>query len=134
MSADNKTPLFNEYKKAEAIVLVDSSGSTRNNYNQQLTIFDKIQDVVKNLGHDNYRCIFWNSPNQTIERFKTGTFVLPFVVKKETLAVTFKIVKDTITDDCLTSPHFAFAVHPPLVSAWHHNLLSSFQFAAECCG
>jgi hypothetical protein len=112
-----KAPLFEEAAKGVAILLVDASASTMSKFDQQLLIFDKFLDVVKTLGHTNYRVIFWNSP-QSNEKYPQGTYMLPFVVKPDTLSAAFAVGKSSIVGPCLTCTHLGFNAIP---NDWFHG-------------
>ncbi len=119
MSAENISQmpaLFEESKKGEAILLIDSSGSTSTQFDGSysrngITIFDKIAQIAGTLDHPSYRVIFWNSPNFHEGRFSEGTVVLPFVVKPQTLHTAFAAVAPYTNGG--TCPPLGFQRIPP---------------------
>ena len=99
-----------------AIIVCDASGSTltrsefRGLNHQCLMIFEKMEIVVENLPHNNFRIVFWNS--NTGNQFRDGVMVIPFVVTKATLSQSFKMVKTKMNGNCLTFPHLGFEAIP----------------------
>lgn len=92
MAQENKnTPLFQEEKKRGAILLVDRSGSTGSNAKVDVfkTIFDRMAEICCGLGHQDYRVVFWNSPNYNDGRFIRGQMAIPFVVRSDALHTAF---------------------------------------------
>jgi hypothetical protein len=87
MSANNE--LFQEEKKRKAILLVDRSGSTGNNYGSSATVFGKMCEVCESLNHDEYRIVFWNSTHYNEGRFVNGVMVIPFLVKPSAIKTAF---------------------------------------------
>lgn len=94
------------------ILLVDASGSTVLTKFDGVDVIDQIKEVIKKLPEDQFRIIFWNSTNvkedAPDDKFTTGVYRLPFVVKKNTLDHTFTHVKPSIKPNCLTFPHLGF--------------------------
>ena len=97
------------------IALVDASGSVTSSFLGQ-TIFDKLMNLLMDVG--TIRIIFWNSNRYPNTFFQGGIYMLPFVVKKESISQTFKHVFRNITDTCLTDPHLAFECIP---DEWINN-------------
>lgn len=83
--------LFQEEKKRGAILLIDRSGSTGSHadHTRTLTIFDRMAQICGELGHSEYRVVFWSSPNYNEGRFIKGQMALPFVVKADSLHTAF---------------------------------------------
>lgn len=106
------SPLFEEPANGDAILLIDSSGSTSSEFapGSPLTVFDKILSVASQLDHENFRLIFWNSPNFNRGKFSNGTIVLPFILKKNLLQMVFASVsKDAVGG---TNPSIGFKAIP----------------------
>lgn len=94
------------------IILVDASGSTGNRMPIiNKTVFETQLEVIQKLGYNNYRVIFWCSQQQT-GMFKDGTFMVPYVVKSDSLSQLFKHVQANITGYCCTFPALGFEVIP----------------------
>jgi len=98
---NQESTLFQELKEEEAILLIDSSGSTQNYFRDAKyrinndycpTIFEKMIQVASTLGHARYRIIFWNSPSFNEGKFVRGVVALPFIVKPETIQAAFAAV------------------------------------------
>ncbi len=92
--ADSKvSDLFIEDKKRHAILLVDRSGSTSTfagiRENPHLTIFERMVQICSQLGHAEYRVVFWNSPSYSGGRFIGGLMALPFIVRSGALHTAF---------------------------------------------
>lgn len=102
---------FQSYNKQTAILLVDASGSTGNQFHQNRTIFDVIAKVCSQLDHPNFRVLFWNSLGTGDEKFPNGAHIIPFVVKPENLATTFKMVQ-SFMKPAATHTHLAFTNLP----------------------
>lgn len=47
--------------KRPAILLIDTSGSVKQYFNTDFTIFEKITDLVTKINATEFRVIFWNS-------------------------------------------------------------------------
>lgn len=100
------------------IVLVDSSGSMQSvmpsgSSVSGQTVFDVAGSIIKELPFDNFRLIFWcSSQQETGSIFSTGTFTVPYVVKKQNLSQPFKHVNSFIRGSCLTYPHLGFVSIP----------------------
>lgn len=91
----SETVVQSESENKPAIVLVDSSGSTKSVFDTESpTIFDKFKNIVKSLPHDNFRIIFWSSNTYNRGNFKNGVAVIPFVVKKDAVDSIFKLTKE----------------------------------------
>lgn len=91
----SETVVQSESENKPAIVLVDSSGSTKSVFDAESpTIFDKFKNIVKSLPHDNFRIIFWSSHTYNRGNFKNGVAVIPFVVKKDAVDSIFKLTKE----------------------------------------
>jgi hypothetical protein len=114
---ESKDPLFREYKSSTCILLVDASASTKSPFVKNQTIFNKFMDVVKTLGHQDYRILTWNSKNSN-EKYPEGSYVIPFAVKAATLSSTFMMLENTINGPCLTCPHLGFNAIP---EQWFQN-------------
>ena len=84
--------------------MIDASGSVLSKFNDDITIFGKMEEIIKTIKSDQFRLIFWNSD---IEKngFTDGIFKIPYVTKKEAIKQPFTIVKNKITSSCLTFPH-----------------------------
>ena len=125
------SPLFEEPAKGDAVLLIDSSGSTSLAFapGNTLTVFDKILSVASQLDHENFRLIFWNSPNFNSGKFSNGTVVLPFILKKNLFQMVFASVsKDAVGG---TNPSIGFKAIPV---EWLKNdpvvyLITDGQFA-----
>ncbi len=85
--------LFQKVKKRRGIFLIDRSGSTGSNANvpteRHLTVFDRMAQICGELAHDENRLVFWSSPSYKEGRFINGQMILPFVVRKDSLATAF---------------------------------------------
>jgi hypothetical protein len=109
----------NKEVKHTAILVVDASGSVvGNNYGQTSNlVFDRMLEVAKNLkgsgeNGDEFRLLFWNSSRSKNTFFKNGAFVIPYLVKKDTLSQPFNMVKSKIDNSCLTESHIGFTSIP----------------------
>jgi hypothetical protein len=115
--------LFITYHNTQTpVLLIDASGSTVGNYFNNVQVLDKMRDVIKDLPWDQFRVIFWNSANDKQDsetKFPKGIYVLPFVVKKNTLDQTFAFVKPSIKNNCLTYPHLGFDA---ILDEWISNV------------
>lgn len=86
-----------------AILLVDASGSVNQNYDSSCTIFNKMKSVIKELPHEKFRVIFWNSENErTDNKFPKGVAVYPYPVDKNTIGGVFNLFSTYIGNSCLT--------------------------------
>jgi len=106
-----------------AILLIDSSGSTKQSFNTENTIFEQMTNIVKTINATDFRFIFWNSnafENTEFENtgFHQGTSVIPYVIGKDKINQPFKLTSSKITGSCLTFPHLAFNAIP---SDWINN-------------
>lgn len=107
-------PLFRERENGPCILLVDASASTRSKFSTEtgeLTIFNKFLEVVRSLGHEDHRVLSWNSEDSNAKYVK-GAYVLPFVVKAQSLGSTWLILENSIVGQCLTCPHLGFNAIP----------------------
>lgn len=115
-----------------AILLIDSSGSVHNRFNDGLingTIFDKILQISATLDSEEFRLIFWNSDNNEKQFFKGGFYRYPNVVKKEQLMQPFYIVGNNIDKYCLTYPRLGFDAIP---NNWIDNVnLTKIYFITD---
>lgn len=113
------------------IVLVDASGSVRNQFekNNTDTVFDVLQRVALELPPP-HRLVFWNSDEHSgrapvvdhahLSFFNRGVKVIPFIVEatvregtsESPLQQMFALVKRSITQKCLTYTHLAFDAIP----------------------
>lgn len=87
--ANNNEPLFHTPQKRGAVLLIDRSGSTGNLFKDGRSVFSKMCEIVKQLGHEEYRVVFWSSPSYSEGRFVNGVMSLPFVVKQNHLQSAF---------------------------------------------
>ena len=127
----------NENSNNIPILLIDASGSVLSKYNDSLSIFDKTEEIVKSIKSDQFRIIFWNSDIYTNKEFTNGVFVIPYLVKKETIKQCFTIVKNKINNTCLTFPHLGFKNIPEKwidnVNATHIYYITDGQIGyGEC--
>ncbi len=107
-------PLFRVKETGPCILLVDASASTMTKFSTEtkdLTIFNKFLDVVKTLGHEDHRILSWNSEDSN-PKYVKGAYVLPFVVKYQSLGSTWLILEKSIEGQCLTCPHLGFNAIP----------------------
>jgi hypothetical protein len=115
MAEHKQEPLFQNYAKQTAILLVDASGSTNTTFQDGKrgvrTVFDTMLTICSELGHPQYRVLFWNAP-QPNTKFATGVNVIPFIVKPDNLGLAFLAVKSEITQRCLTHTNLAFSNIP----------------------
>ncbi len=100
--------LFTELKDSIAILLIDASGSVNNQIKPNQTVFDKIIEVVSQLPHETYYIMFWNSPQPTRDKFKTGFYCWPYTVSKKLLTGPFLSIKSEIAGNCLTYSNIPF--------------------------
>ena len=56
-----------------AILLIDASGSTRGSYIGHQTIIDRMAEVCKTIPNEQFRMIFWNSPNSNQTNLISGS-------------------------------------------------------------
>ena len=89
------------------IILVDASGSVKTLFHD-VTIFDKMKNIVIGLREERVRLIFWNSSEPEKTFFRGGIYRIPFVVNRDTLNHTFRHIHTNIGNGCLTMPHIAF--------------------------
>lgn len=94
--------------KVPPILMVDTSGSVRGEYTKDMTIFDKMLEIVTNINAEKFRVLFWNSGTDDTGNFPQGVFKMPFVIDKKVIKQPFLLVKSKITDHCLTFPHLGF--------------------------
>lgn len=111
-------------QKQPAILLIDSSGSTKESFDKvaNQVVFDKFEEIVKNIPNDFFRVIFWNTPTITRGNFKYGIFSMPHIVKKTALHQLFEIAKVDVSNQCLTFPHIGFDAIP---NDWINNINST---------
>lgn len=108
------TGATSDFSNNVAILLIDSSNSVISEFRNDLTVFDKMLEIIdKNIPETTYKVIFWNSNNfKTIpinNNFVNGIYQIPFDVKKKDLKSLFYIVKKSLTRECLTMPHLGFS-------------------------
>lgn len=96
--------------KSNSILLIDASGSVKENFINGSVIFDKFLEIVKGLPQNDHRVMFWNSDRNSEEMFfQKGLYTIPFMVTKSSqLNQLFNLVKDKINPRCLTCPYLAF--------------------------
>lgn len=111
--------LFEDISNAEiktpVILLIDASGSVRSDFDDTITIFTKMEHIVKNINTKQFRVIFWNSDRVSAtnnEKFPGGLLVIPYVIKKETISQPFILARTKICDASLTYPHLGFNAIP----------------------
>lgn len=104
--------LFQE-KKHDAILLVDRSGSTDSfaDSTRTKTIFNRMLEICSQLGHSEYRVIFWNSLEYNENPFINGIMVVPFVVKADALKTVFALAEKA--QGGYTSPQIGFKAIKP---------------------
>ena len=95
-----------------AIILWDASGSIKHNFNNDMSVLNKMTEVVSDtniIKSSKCRCIFWNSDNATNVNFTKGTLKIPYVVDcvKINQLIT-GLIEPKIQCTCLTYPHLAF--------------------------
>lgn len=121
------------YTDTVAILLVDSSGSTKMQFGDpETTVFNKMRDVVKTLPEENFRIIFWNSNQEsksTDTNFVGGVKKFPFPIKKADINQPFAFVRTLINNGCLTFPHLAFESITPEWMA--NNKVSKVYFLTD---
>jgi len=94
-----------------SILLIDSSGSVKQDFVNGMSIFDKFQEIISKINNDNFRFIFWNSDrqNDNIKNFPKGIISPSTIVKKSTSGQLFTVIKSKITNQSLTFPHIGFS-------------------------
>lgn len=101
---ETKTPL---------IVLIDASGSVRADFLNGQIVFNRMKDILKTLPNNDFRFVFWNSDNDRQiqdDKFKKGLYMIPYVIKKNTIDFTFQhlMSSNSITSSCLTMTYLGF--------------------------
>jgi hypothetical protein len=102
----------NADSESVAVVLVDSSGSTRTNFEDGSgkQVFDKFCDILETLPHPKFRLIFWSSRRHTSGQFRDGILSYSNVTEKKSLRTVFQIAKPHIGGG--TEPSIAFRSIP----------------------
>lgn len=93
------------------LLLIDASYSTRDAFDNTKTIFDKMLEIATALPYTHYRVIFWNSPQDSY-RFRTGGYVVPFIIEKKSLSNVFAFIDKDITDQCKCSVDLVYDLIP----------------------
>ena len=97
------------------ILLIDASGSTLGSFVGNLTINEKIENVVYSLPAEQYRVIFWNSdcldPTNNVN-FPGGIIRPMHVINKSGIRAIFSFARNKIKNSCLTHPHLGFRAIP----------------------
>lgn len=98
----------------ESILLIDASGSVRENFVGEQEVFDKFVEIIKEMPYKQHRVIFWNADSKNDSTFFTNGIykVLPVVNKESNITQLFKLVKGNINNYCLTTPHIGFSAIP----------------------